>query len=119
MNEPIISPETIYWINAIGQLNFAVRILFCIIAVPGFLAVAVAVVNGDFFKYIKYVIIWTIAVIILTGLYVTVPTRDAMYDIVTAKYTTPANLVKMKELGKDFKDIIDVLKQVNNGKNKD
>lgn len=42
-----------------------------------------------------------------------------MYDIVTAKYTTPANLVKMKELGKDFKDIIDVLKQVNNGKNKD
>jgi len=25
----------------------------------------------------------------------------------------------MKELGKDFKDIIDVLKQVNNGKNKD
>jgi len=46
MNEPIISPETIYWINAIGQLNFAVRILFCIIAVPGFLAVAVTVVIG-------------------------------------------------------------------------
>ena len=114
--EPIISPWVFYYIDIIDKVYVAIQPLILIIL----LVIAMITVNqfAGFDEY-ETVLKWRkplcIVFVILCVIYIFIPSKTTIYQMIAANYITPANLEKVGNVNK----LIDtVVEEINKSKDK-
>lgn len=114
--EPIISPWAFYYIDIIDKVYVAIQPLILIIL----LVIAMITVN-QFAGFDEYgtVLKWRkplcIIFVILCAIYIFIPSKTTIYQMIAASYITSANLEKVGNVNK----LIDtVVEEINKSKSK-
>lgn len=110
MNEPIISPLTIY---VIDELDGLARLCFIMAIVAGFMTIVCSIVHidsdwesGTRERYGKLMKRWFIAFVIFALGATFLPSQETSYKMLAANYITPANIEKGTDAVKSSMDYL-------------